>query len=265
MAELPGDATIILHAGKFEMDCSNLRDAEALLEKGLHAAPNDDYVLHTLGILNLRKAENEKSDLLRRSYYRTSKEYFQRKLDLDPFTEYGYVGYLDLLLEWSRHAEDDEERGERLAHAYQLLNQGLDFVAEEDHSRLLLKRTQVLDALGKSEAATEKLYKDYKSGETPIAYELYGIRLLEDNRLDEAVKILEEGNEKFKGSPRLLFQLIRATSKIACDTDGYRVLLGFVRDYLKIDHNNLFVNLQRAVILYLLRDIDAAFTAFSVN
>jgi tetratricopeptide (TPR) repeat protein len=206
----PEDRTFILHLGKFETYAGRLDRARELLEWGRSLDPSDTYILHQLGVCYERMADREAREANRTGKYQDALRCYREKQSLDPTSHYGYVSEAKMHLKRARREEDAEPRLVLLAEADDAIRRGLSLVRDDSLDAVREVKASLADSLGDRAEVVRSITELKDRGALRYAgtYQLLASSLVQLDRIEDGVRILEEGLEVYPGDVGLMGLLL---------------------------------------------------------
>lgn len=200
----PGDRTVILHLGKWEVRKGNLQRARDLLEFGRSLEPRDSYLVNELGICALRQAQQENQAVIRDARYNEALSRFHEKERMDPGSHYGFLWEAKCHLSRAQHQSRDG-RLDPLSDALDAIRRGLSSVRPDERAPLDELKPRILHDLGGSQEIIADLMARATKEPLPYAswYHLLAVCYLEGRELKSARAAVESGLEVYGADPRL--------------------------------------------------------------
>ena len=258
---LPEDVVIRHQMGINEMENGHLEDARRIFETCLDLSHDNTAVTHSFGLLERERARRVEAGPLKELLYQKALKYFQRVIDLDRHSEYGYHSAAALFLNRAMH-EDIPAHQKMIyaANALEMVDIGLAETDKQEAGRLVDIKGQILELLDQLGAARDEYEQSIAKGTaTAFTYYLLARLEVEGGNEEHARFLIKQGLAWFEEDSRLL--AIRAELSLSHPI-GRGELVEVLGPAVRANPKRLSLRFPYAVALYELGNMKEAYKHF---
>ena len=202
---LPQDVVVRHQMGINDMEASHLEAARKVFETCLSLSPANAAVIHSFGMLETERAKRTAPGPLREMLYGKAIEHFQKVIDLDQHSQYGYHSGAALYLNRSREEASPAQKMQYAGNALEMVELGLTEMDAHEVGRLHDLKGQILQALGQLGAARDEYMQNIQQGiATAFTYVLLARLDLEGGSEETANALVNQGLKNFPDDAHLL-------------------------------------------------------------
>lgn len=246
---LPGDIVVRHQMGIYEMEDGDLEEARRIFETCLTLSPQNSAIIHSFGLLEWERAKRLSDGPLQEMLYKKALENFEKVIELDRHSEYGYHSAAALYLNRGIHELEEARRLLFAGQALEVVETGFAEIDTREIGRLSNLRGQVLEVLGQLHAAREEYIQSIEKGmATAFTYNLLARLELENSQPDKALELVTNGLSHFESDARLLS--LHAELAIRRPNVGRQELIRILAPAVRANPKRLSLRFWLSVALY---------------
>jgi tetratricopeptide (TPR) repeat protein len=250
VAAVPNGVVIRHQMGINEMDHDYFEEARRVFETCISLSPRNVAVIHSFGLLELEMAKRADPGPLKDLIYNKALKHFERVIELDRHSEYGYHSASAVFLNRARYENVEPEKvSQYIARSLELVDEGLAEIDWREAGRLRNLRGQIFEFLEQYGEARKEYQQSIEDGSASAnTYYLLARLELEEDHYEIATGLIDDGLAIFEGDRRLL--LLRAEIALRRDSFGRNQLLNVLGPAIRENPKRLSLIFPYAYLLY---------------